>query len=375
MKNTFCKTLATIATMTALGTSTVNAVEVFKTTVDGKTTTVAIGGYAKVDVRYVSGDIAYQDYWVANLPGGEAIETSKIGFNVRESRINLKITHGDVTGFAELDMYGGGGNEVISNSSNPRLRSFYIQYKNWLVGQYWSTFMPIHALPEALDFGGPHVGIVFIRETQVRYTNGNWQFAIENPETNGDGDTGTPSSAVGLSGVEADPDESIPDFIARYNVNGDWGVASVGLLVRKVDQGGLGETTFATNIAAKINVFDTNDIRFQVSLGDPGRYVAAGLSPDIVINPENDELEVESTLAYAVSYRHFWTSTMRSNVFYGAAQTDVLERDRSHWGINIIDNITEDLEVGFEFGNYAIQDKALDDINSNYFQFSAKMNF
>jgi hypothetical protein len=103
--------------------------------------------------------------------------------------------------------------------------------------------------------------------------------------------------------------------------------------------------------------------------------VAAGMSPDIVINPENNELEVEGTLAYAVSYRHFWTSTMRSTVFYGAAQTDLLERDRSHWGVNIIDNITEDLEVGFEFGNYAIQDEGIEDIDSNYFQFSAKMNF
>lgn len=35
--------------------------------------------------------------------------------------------------------------------------------------------MPLHALPEALDFGGPHVGMVFIRETQVRYTNVNWR--------------------------------------------------------------------------------------------------------------------------------------------------------------------------------------------------------
>ena len=123
-----------------------------------------------------------------------------------------------------------------------------------MVGQNWSTFMPLHALPEALDFGGPHVGEVFIRETQIRYTHGNWQFAVENSETNGDGDIGSPSSAVGLSGNEADPDESIPDFVARYNYSGDWGQASFGALLRKIDQGGLDKTGTAFNVAAKIKI-------------------------------------------------------------------------------------------------------------------------
>lgn len=375
MKNTFRTTISTLAIASALVVSNTQAVEVFSTTVDNKTTKVAIGGYAKVDVRHVNGDIGYQDYWVANLPGGQAIKTNKTGFNVRESRVNLKVTHGEVSGFFELDMYGGGGNEVISNSSNPRLRLFYIEYKNWLIGQNWSTFMPLHALPEALDFGGPHVGEVFVRDVQIRYTYGNWQFAIENPETNGDGDTGTPASAVGLTGNEADPDESVPDFVARYNTSGGWGVASAGVLLRKVDQGGLDEMAVAANISGRIKVRGKDDFRFQVSIGDPGRYVAAGMTPDIVTDPTNDEVVVESTTAYAISYRHFWTDTMRSTVFYGAAQTEVLERDRSHWGINIIENLTADLEMGLELGNYAIDDETLDAIDSNYLQFSAKMTF
>jgi hypothetical protein len=375
MKRTLRNSIAATAVIAGLGAMNAQAVEVFNSTVNDKTTKVAIGGYAKVDVRHVQGDIAYQDYWVANFPGGEAIETSHTGFNVRESRINLKVTHGDVTGFVELDMYGGGGNEVISNSSNPRLRTFYIQYKNWLIGQNWSTFMPLHALPEALDFGGPHVGEVFIRETQIRYTYGNWQFAIENPETSGDGDIGTPASAVGLTGDEADPDESIPDFVGRYNLSGDWGVASAGVLVRKVDQGGLDEVTVAANIAARIKFFEKDDLRFQVTFGDPGRYVSAGLTNDIVVNPDTDEFEVESTTAFAVAYRHFWTETMRSTAFYGNGQTDILGRDRAHWGLNLIESINDDLDVGLEVGNYAINDEAIDNIDSNYFQFSAKMTF
>lgn len=180
-------------------------------------------------------------------------------------------------------MYGGGGNEVVSNSSNPRLRHFFFTYKNWMVGQNWTTFMPLHALPEALDFGGPHVGEVFIRQTQVRYTHGAWQFAIENPETNGDGNIGSPASAVGLTGSQADADESIPDLIARYNHKANWGTLSISTLFRKIDQSGIDELAVAANIAGKIKTVGKDDFRFQVSVGESGRYVAAGMTADSVI--------------------------------------------------------------------------------------------
>ncbi|MBH0059364.1 hypothetical protein I6F65_20690 [Pseudoalteromonas sp. SWXJZ94C] len=339
-----------------------------------KKTKVELGGYAKVDVRHVSGDIAYQDYWIGNFPEGEAVDTSHTGFNVKESRLNLKIQRGDVIGFVEVDFYGGGGNEVVSNSSNDRLRHFYIQYKDWLAGQTWSTFMPLAALPETLDFGGPHVGEVFIRQTQIRYSHGGWQFAIENPETNGDGDNGTASSAVGVSGAQADKDESIPDFVARYNYKKEWGELSIGALLRKVDQGGIDKTAIAGNFSGKIKTFGKDDFRFQVSVGEPGRYAAAGLTNDIVVN-ERDEVEVEKTTAFTVAYKHFWTGTWRSTAFYGAAKTDIIEKDRAHWGVNLITNITDDLNAGIELGQYKINDENIDSISSNYFQLSAKYSF
>lgn len=339
-----------------------------------KKTKVELGGYAKVDVRHVSGDIAYQDYWIGNFPEGEAVDTSHTGFNVKESRLNLKIQRGDVIGFVEVDFYGGGGNEVVSNSSNDRLRHFYIQYKDWLAGQTWSTFMPLAALPETLDFGGPHVGEVFIRQTQIRYSHGGWQFAIENPETNGDGDNGTASSAIGVSGAQADKDESIPDFVVRYNYKKEWGELSIGALLRKVDQGGIDKTALAGNFSGKIKTFGKDDFRFQVSVGEPGRYAAAGLTNDIVVN-ERDEVEVEKTTAFTVAYKHFWTGTWRSTAFYGTAKTDIIEKDRAHWGVNLITNITDDLNAGIELGQYKINDENIDSISSNYFQLSAKYSF
>jgi hypothetical protein len=351
------------------------AVELFNVQKAGQATKVSIGGYAKVDVRHVNGDIAYQDYWVANFPGGQPIDTSHTGFNVKESRLNFKVTHGDVSGVVEFDFYGGGGNEVVSNSSNPRLRHFYINYKNWMIGQNWSTFMPLHALPEALDFGGPHVGEVFVRQTQIRYTYGNWQVAIENPETNGDGDVGVPSSAVGVTGDDADPDESIPDIVARYNYDATWGLVSFATLIRKIDQGGLNELGIAYNLAGKITALDKDDFRFQLTAGDAGRYVSAGMSPDIVPQLTNEQMAVESTVAFTLAYRHYWKNTLRSTLFYGAAKTDQLNRKRAHWGLNLIDTISSNFDIGAEIGNYAIDDEGIEPIESTYLQFSAKYSF
>ncbi|MEC8426791.1 MAG: DcaP family trimeric outer membrane transporter [Pseudomonadota bacterium] len=336
---------------------------------------ISFGGYAKADFRHVDGDIPYQDYWVGNFPGGTAQDTSHTGFSIKESRVNVKYTHGDISAFVEWDFYGGGGNEVVSNSSNDRLRHFFIKFDNWLIGQTWSNFMPLAALPEALDFGGPHVGEVFNRQVQVRYTEGNFSVSVENPETNGDGDVGSPASAVGVTGSQADSDESIPDVTARYTFKGDWGQVTVAGLVRQLNQGGIDETAVAANVSGRIKTFGEDDLRFQATFGEPGRYAAAGMTPDIVTDPDDAQVKVEETVAYTVAYRHFWNSNWRSTAYYGAAETDVLERERSHWAVNLIGEIRPRLTAGIEIGQYKIEDEGIDAIDSNYLQFSTKYAF
>lgn len=332
-----------------------------------------LGGYIKMDVRHVDGDLGYQDYWRGNNPGG--VDTSHTQFNAKETRINAKYTKGEVTGFVEMDFYGSNGNEVATNSTNPRLRHAFIKYGNWMVGQYWSTFTPLKAFPEALDFGGPIVGEVFVRQPQVRYTAGNFSIALENPETWGDGDVGSNSSGGGQLAAGADPDESDPDLIATYRFNGDWGEVQVGGLVRRVDQGdgGIDETAFAFNAGGRVNVGARDDIRFQVNLGESGRYVGAGMFTDIVTDPDSGKVELEETTAYTLAYRHFWADSWRSTFYYGAAEADVVERERTHWGINLIKDLAPGLSVGVELGNFSVDDDGGLDADSDYLQASWKM--
>lgn len=340
---------------------------------------LTFGGYIKADVRYVDGDLKYQDYWRGNNPGFE--DTSKTHFNVKESRFNTKYQHGDVTAFIEMDLYGGDGNEVATNSTNPRLRHAFVKYKGWMAGQYWTTFTPLKAFPDALDFGGAIVGEVFIRQPMIRYTAGGFSVALENPETWG-GDSPTGLNVAGGGSTNIDAEESLPDLVAAYAFKGDWGEVQAGVLVRQLEQGDndtasgrdkLDETAVAGNIGGRINL-GKDDIRFQVNVGESGRYVGAGMVNDIVIDPKTGKKVIEDTTAFTVAYRHLWSDKWRSSLYYGEATTDTLDLDRSHWGVNLIRQMTPALSVGAEAGQFSVDDDIGENGDSTYFQMSVKFS-
>lgn len=309
--------------------------------------TITFGGYIKADFRYVNGNTnsITNDYWVG---AGNEGDISRTKFSANESRISTKYTHGDVTAYIGMDFYGGGGNEIISNSSHPRLRQAFIKYKNILVGQAWSTFVNTSALAEGADFGGPLTASAFIRQGQIRYTNGGLQVSLENSYS----DKGDPSQ------------DSTPDVIGKYTFKGDWGNVSVAGVARQLNTvGGNSKSAFGYGIAGRIKSVGKDDFRFQLHGGETGRYVGVVAARDLVGE------QVEKTTSVLVAYRHFWTKDIRSNVFYGNTTTDVANADRTHWGVNVFKSFTPHLSFGFEVGNFKMADKNAD---SNYAQVSAK---
>lgn len=308
---------------------------------------ITFGGYVKVDARYVDGDVGYRDFWIGT---GTPLEEDASQFRIfaNETRFNTKYVHGDVTGFIEMDFWGGGGNQIVSNSAHPRIRHAFVKYKGLTVGQTWSTFMNTSAIPESADFAGATTGLVFIRQGQVRYDMGNFQVSIENPESWG-GDTAN---------------DNVPDVVARYNFKGDWGSASVSALARQLNTN-LGETesAFGVSIAGRIKTVGKDDLRFQFHKGELGRYVGVAAVPDLIGE------EVEDLTSILVAYRHFWNETTRSTVLYGKVEGDVSNNERSQWGVNIFKDLTKNLSVGFEVGNFEMEEL---DRDSNYMQASMR---
>jgi len=250
------------------------------------TTTYKFGGYAKFDAMFSSYSDATPDgnslmrqfYYAPQIPVGPGTGDSDMtaDFQARESRLNFRAdtkTAGgsSITAFVEMDFFTHvDGNEVVSNSYSPRLRHAFIKYDNWTFGQTWSTFQDVAALPEALDFVGPAESTTFIRQSMIRYTTGNLELAVENPQTFVSGGTRDLSTT--------------PDLIARYTFKMDGGsYVKVAGLVRslKVQDTGSGQADeMAWGVTASTKfVFDGgSDLRAMVTYGDGvGRYVGLGL--------------------------------------------------------------------------------------------------
>lgn len=219
-----------------------------------------------------------------------------------------------LTGHIEMDFLGSGqGNELVSNSYSPRLRRAYLDYGNWRAGQEWSTFQNTSAIPESASFLALSDGMVFVRQTQVRYTHGNWQFAVENPNTT--------SLNIGSR------DENLlPDLVARYNAKGDFGNVSIAGIARQLraDLGASEEETFGfgLSIAGRVKVGQRDDIRFNLTGGEGlGRYIGLAASRATALDPSG-ELEAIPSYGGLIAWRHPFGETARFNVGYSGLFID-----------------------------------------------------
>ncbi|MEM7569491.1 MAG: DcaP family trimeric outer membrane transporter [Pseudomonadota bacterium] len=293
---------------------------------------VNYGGYVKTDVQmtdFSDGDpfslstIINNFYIPSQIPvAANGTGTTDLHINARESRIFFQ-TKANVGGHKvgshiEMDfLVSTDGNEVVSNSYNLRMRQAYFTIDNWLFGQAWTTFQNVGALPENIDFIGPAEGTIFGRQPMVRYTNGPFQFAIENPETRVTTNTG---------GTITTDDGFLPDFVGRYNLKTERGTFVAAAKVRQlaIDNGVFDDTAIAWGISlsGKVKVGDKDDFRFMANAGEGlGRYVAVAAVNGAALDA-NGNLDPIASYSGFASYRHFWNDSWRSNITAGYFKAD-----------------------------------------------------
>jgi hypothetical protein len=301
-----------------------------------------------------------QFYYAPQIPVGDGSANDDItaDFQARETRINFSAATttpgGDsITAFIEMDFFiHDDGNEVVSNSYSPRLRHAFIKYNKWTFGQTWSTFQDVGALPEALDFVGPAESTTFIRQAMVRYTTGNLELAVENPE-----------AFVAGAGDAERGRSTMPDLIGRYTFKlGDKGsYVKVAGLYRSIKVGDIAgsqrdETGYGVSVSSKLMFGNGADLRAMVTYGDGvGRYIGLGFVRDGYIGLDN-EISTAEALAYFVSLRMPFGNGWRANVMYGNTSIDYdsdalaagLNDSGSSIHVNLIKNILPKLDVGAE---------------------------
>ncbi|MFW5661771.1 MAG: DcaP family trimeric outer membrane transporter [Oceanicaulis sp.] len=247
-------------------------------------TRVRYGGFIDVDAHVTDlsdGDIAptsiARDFYIpgATPVGGTGESEPDTDFTAQGSRFffatETPTDLGPVTSRIEFDFLGSpGGDERVSNSYNPRMRVAWAQLGGWRAGQDWSTFQNTAAIPESASFLIASDGMVFVRQAQIRYTAGNFQFALENGDT-----TVTPFG--GGARIDAG-DGALPDLVARYNIAGEGRNIALAAIARRLsaETGGIDGEAFGwgLSVQGRQALGESTEVRFSLTGGEGvGRYL------------------------------------------------------------------------------------------------------
>jgi hypothetical protein len=308
----------------------------------GTNTSMQIGGYAKLDLIYdvnaASGDLS-----TPLLPADGTAGAGRQGhfrLHARQSRLWIKTwtptDWGELATNVEVDFFGAGGNQVVSNSDTMRIRQAFGQLGPVLAGQAWTTFADVSAFADLLDFRNAF-GRTFVRQGLVRYTHSfgggtTLALAVENPQLALSRSAIVPAGAA----VAHDP---MPDLIGQFRHVWSSGHLQLSGLFRrfKVDSGlgGAPPTSderdvfgWGVHISGVWRITPRNVIggAFKAGRG-AGRYIqnngdadyfftlTGGLS-GVATAPED---LFRTTMAYGgyAWYRHHWSDTLRSTVAFG----------------------------------------------------------
>jgi len=355
------------------------------------------GGYIKLDAMFSDygagpSNGPGRDFYIpATIPVGPDGSKGEnyMDFMAKESRINFRTDHvldnGAKLGtFFEVDFQlSSQGDERISNSSAIRVRHAFFTYNKWLFGQTWMTFFNVASLPENLDFVGPSESSTFGRQAQIRYTNGNWQLALENPYT-----TVTPYG--GGARIDSN-DNNVPEVVLRYNLSGDWGSFAAAGMVRQLrytgTSGGMNiddsTTSFSLSLSGKFDFANKDDFRWSAVWGDGvGRHLGLNTANGAVIDENGNLKSIEQIGVYG-SYRHLWNDKWRSNFTVGYLSVDNntdltgmgVTKNAMSYHANVIYSPQPKLDFGVEFIYAEREVENGNDGDMTRIQFSGKYAF
>lgn len=312
--------------------------------------------------------------------------------HARHSRINFKTTTdtdaGSVVSFIEMD-FNAGNDERLTNQSSNGLRHAFLAWNkpdgsSITAGQTWSTFFNVGALPEAVDFVGPTSGAIFVRQPQVRYTmpmaGGKLMLAAENPSSGFNDDR--VGATVNSNNVD---DNTMPDFIGRYDGKaGDFSYSAAAMLRQIAYNDGAqdeSEMGYAVSLSGKYAMSNGDDVKFMLSSGALGRYIALNAFRDGGIEADGS-IDLNNVTGGFIAYKHMWSTKMRSTISYAFAEADNsdaittdITKSVDNMYVNLMYSPTQKLTFGGEYilANRETESGADGDLSR--IQFTSKLSF
>jgi len=295
--------------------------------IPGTGTWLRLGGYAKLDAMFDSGDAGDSDQFITSeIPVDGGRDSTRFNMHARQTRLTLEGRRdtgaGQLRFLVQNDFFGSGG------SYGYRLRHAWGQLGNTYVGFGWSAFMDLDSGPDTLDFAGPPASpsarLASIRQYFPLGGGNQIILAAEHraPELQFDGATQRSRTAA-------------PNLVLAARHEAGWGSLQASGLLRYLaydsaqDSNEGSDSAMAGGLALSgtWGGCDNGDYFVFGALG--GQGIAAflgdlgGLNLDGVVDPQGD-LQVLQQYGGWVGYTHHWTQRWRSTLTYSRLY---LERD------------------------------------------------
>lgn len=352
----------------------------------GTETLLRLDGSVRTDFMYDPRDVTLGDSFVtSSIPIPTQSDHGNFNTSIRGSRVmaDFRIPvgdHGSARTFIQVDFFGANG------ATAPRLRHFYAQFENILVGQTFTNFMDPDAFADTLDTQGVNSG-VSVRLPQARYSFGlgggaSAYISLEQSSS---------SIAYSIDGAPVTSTTPAPDVVLRFRNEWERGHLQLASVFRDLSvklPDGTHDSVFGwgVNATGGIEVYDENNIVLGLAYGEGmARYVGdtAGLNLDAAPRSQTDlSLTALPVLATYGSYQHYWSANLRSNATFGLVRvtnTDFQPLSTYHKSkyssLNLIWNPIGSLDLGAEVLYGWVEDKSGATGNTPRFQITGRYSF
>jgi hypothetical protein len=317
--------------------------------IPGSQAAIKISGYVKADLIYDFDPIDSEDFFDTTTIPVDAAPRTNTRFHARQSRLNFDARWptrlGTARAYFEADFFG--------QESSLRFRHAYGELRSLIIGQTWTTFADMAAIPNTLDFEGA-VSSISRRQAQVRWTQPlpleglALAVAVEDPRVIVDKPPDLPG----------DPRTPSPDFIGRLRLTRGWGQFQMAGIVRQLgfqmpDAPVKTVNAWGFNFTGALEPTRCDKVYYQVLFGDGiGSY--KGL-PDIVgLSTEaSDTLPV---FGWMIGWTHQWNQRWTSNFTYSENRIDNRPfqpaddlRENTYFALNLICNPVKRVYCGVEY--------------------------
>jgi hypothetical protein len=352
----------------------------------GTRTILRIDGSARTDFLYDPRTSGLGDsFVVSSIPIPAVSGPSNFIASIRGSRVSadfrFPLTDEKIARtFFQLDFFGANG------ATAPRLRHFYGQLDNVLVGQTFTNFMDPDAFADSLDTQGAN-SAVSVRIPQGRYSfslggGASAAVSIEVPSS---------SIAFSINGTPAVPFTPAPDGTVHFRKEWQRGHIQLASAFRNLGAqlpNGIRETVFGwgVNATTEIQAYGRDSFVAQVAYGHGiARYVGDTAPLGLDAAPRsltNLSLEALPLFGTYGSYQHYWIPSVRSSATFSVVQvqnTAFQPANTYHKGTyssaNLIWRAVGSLDLGAEFIYGWVEQKGGVRANAPRFQITGRYTF